>query len=206
MASGFCCAVTGGVGGGGGGENEDGPESRSAPVEAHEHWRFDDEAKVAELLGVRALCPEAHDVAVSYFKLFFSPSSSSSTLLSHFFFFRRLKKKKKPKKKQHALSLESPESKARALLTLRTVNGWSTEDAALYWRGREELAASRSGEGSGEGSSNCQEEEQHKPKKTKTKKKEETSSRPSWGIDARWLVSRGIDLEQLSPAWRELLV
>lgn len=68
VASGFRCAVTGGVGGrGGGGESGGGAsdESRSAPVEAHEHWRFDDEGRVATLLGVRALCPEAHDVAVS---------------------------------------------------------------------------------------------------------------------------------------------
>ena len=75
VASGFRCSVTGGVGGGGGvgaGENGDRGESRSAPVEAHEHWRVDDEGRVATLLAVRALCPEAHDVAVSQFVLLFS--------------------------------------------------------------------------------------------------------------------------------------
>ena len=60
VASGFRCSVTGGVGGGV--ENE----SRSAAVEAHEHWRVDDQGRVATLLAVRALCPEAHDVAVSF--------------------------------------------------------------------------------------------------------------------------------------------
>ena len=80
VASGFRCAVTGGVGGGGErvavvtgeeeeeeGKNADESSRRCAPVEAHEHWRFDDEGRVATLLAVRALCPEAHDVAVSFF-------------------------------------------------------------------------------------------------------------------------------------------
>ena len=116
-----------------------------------------------------------------------------------------MKKKNTPPPKQHALSLRSPEAKARALLTLRTVNGWSSEDASLYWRGREELAASRSDGGSEGGGG--REEEQQTPNKAARKKKETSSSPPpSWRIDARWLASRGVDLGQLSPAWRELLV
>lgn len=129
-----------------------------------------------------------------YFYSFFNLYLFSD--FSHFFF----SKKKKtpllpPSPTQHALSLQSPEAKARALLTLRTVNGWSAEDARLYWRGREELAASRS---------SIEEEEQ--PTTEKGTKSPPPPASTSWRIDARWLVSRGVDLEQLSPAWRELLV
>lgn len=214
VASGFRCSVTGGVGGGGGvgaGESGDRGESRSAPVEAHEHWRVDDEGRVATLLAVRALCPEAHDVAVSQFVLLFSFDFFFSfhplSMLLFSLFFPPEKKKNHSTFQQHALSLQSPEAKARALLTLRTVNGWSSEDASLYWRGREELVASRSGsegKAGSEGESGCGKEEQQKPEARKRKK--ETSSPPSWRIDARWLASRGVDLGQLSPAWRELLV
>lgn len=120
-------------------------------------------------------------------------------------FFTLLCLKKIKRKKQHALSLQSPEAKDRALLTLRTVNGWIPEDVALYWRGREELAASRSGGGSGGGSGGDRLEQQKQHKK----KDEAPSSScfvPSWRIDVRWLVAQGVDLERLSPAWRELLV
>lgn len=75
LASGFRCSVTGGVGGvggGGGGEDKGNVTVRSAPVEAHEHWRVDDKERIAMLLGVRALCPEAHDVAVSPLSFFFN--------------------------------------------------------------------------------------------------------------------------------------
>lgn len=50
------------------------------------------------------------------------------------------------------------------------------------------------------------EEEQQKKPKTKTTKKKKAAASPPWRIDARWLASRGVDLGQLSPAWRELLV
>ena len=81
-ASGFRCSVTGGVGGNGGGvggaqgsetETETEGKQRCAPVEVHEHWRLDDRERLATLLGLRALCPEAHDVAVSFFFKTFPP-------------------------------------------------------------------------------------------------------------------------------------
>ena len=128
---------------------------------------------------------------------FFTRKFLPSFFVFSLFFFLRLPKQQQ---QQHALSLQSPQARARALLTLRTVNGWSAEDAGVYWRGREELALSRSGSGGG-GSGDG---EQQKPK-TKTKKKSPPPS-SSWRIDARWLESQGVDLEELSPAWRQLLL
>ena len=71
-------------------------------------------------------------------------------------------------------------------------------------RGARSLPQRQRGQAGSEGESGCGKEEQQKPEARKRKK--ETSSPPSWRIDARWLASRGVDLGQLSPAWRELLV